>query len=98
MMDPANIRRAAELYAEMRQIERAVEVIDANGTIIAVTLESADLHPDPDSPIHVTITVPTEGLQYPPQMVAAIKAQLEERRTAINHELSDIGVTPMLAR
>lgn len=97
MMDPANIQRAAELYAEMRQINRAVEVIDANGMITAVVLTTTSLPPDtPDSPVHSTsTTIPTEGLQYPPQMIATIKAQLEERKAAINRELEELGVAPM---
>jgi hypothetical protein len=93
MMDPSNISRAAELYQEMGFLKRAVEFIDANGTITAVTLTTSS-EGEPDR----NITIPTEGLQYPPQMVAAIKAQLEERENAINHELEELGVAPMQVR
>jgi hypothetical protein len=88
MMDSANIQRAAVLYQEMQQIDLAVKVIDADGTITAVTLTSATLG-------NVFVAIPTEGLQYPPQMIAAIKAQLEERRSAINYELAELGVGPI---
>lgn len=96
MMDPANIQQAATLFQESQQIDRALDVIDHDGTITAVTLTAM-----PFSEEHtrdVSVVVPTVGLAYPPQMIAAIRVQLEERREAINHDLSEIGVAPVQTR
>lgn len=96
MMDPANIQQAATLFQESQQIDRALDVIDHDGTITAVALTSATLGEEPGR--NVSIVIPTVGLAYPPQMIAAIRAQLEERREAINHELAEIGVAPVQTR
>lgn len=83
-MELANLARATQLYQDLREIQRAVDVIDAGGTILAVTMSG------PTGPAFI----PTVGLTYPPQMMAAIKAQLDARRAAINQELTEMGVTP----
>lgn len=61
--------------------------------------EGGDEPPPPPEPMLTqdTVTVSTEGLAYPPQMLAAIKAQLQARYTEISAELTALGVAPVAA-
>lgn len=94
-MNRADLLRATGLYQQATEIDQALGVLDQQGTITAVTItpkDTVDEIPERSG----SRTVSTIGLQYPPQMTQAIKAQLEARRDAINKELAELGVGPVV--
>jgi len=93
MVGRSDIDHVRELIAEYNEIVLALEVIDDNGTITAVTLTTPGVEAGTMDQPPRSETVSTQGLVYPPQMITAIKLQLETRRDAINGELAALGVT-----
>lgn len=87
-MNRADLGRATDLYQQAQEIDRALGVIDEKGTITAVTIT-----PPGDPQWADARTVSTAGLAYPPQMMDAIRTQLEDRLAAIHGELTTLGVT-----
>jgi len=97
MVDRADLQRASMLYEELRTIDMALANFDAGGAIVAMTVSAGEetfppTGPGPGGP-RTTVTVPTGALQYPQQMVDAIKAQFEARKNAVAQELTSVGVT-----
>lgn len=90
MVERTDLLRATGLYQQSQEIKRSLDVMDRKGTITAVTITvpSPEDVRDPDA-----ATVSTIGLQYPPQMIEAIRTQLEARLHAIDDELASLGVS-----
>lgn len=93
-MNRTDLPQATSLYQRAVEIEEALGVIDRAGTITAVTITPKEATGEGVGERIVS----TIGLQYPPQMIEAIRTQLEERLAAINHELADLGVSEGVAR
>lgn len=89
MVERTDLLQAAGLYQQAQEIQRSLDVMDRKGTITAVTITvpSPEDTRDPDA-----ATISTAGLTYPPQMMQAIRDQLQERLDAIDKELADLGV------
>ena len=81
MVDRADVDRANGLIGDYRQTVRALTNLEEGGRIIAMTIGPS------------AVTVPTDDLNYPVQMVDAIRQALVQRRDAIQQQLNEIGVT-----
>lgn len=122
-MDASNAGRVVSLTNQIQLIKRALEIIDAGGTITAMTLQAPAVEPpeppptepepteetgsdepstpvtpdlEPEEPRLVdppVITIPTEDLIYPPQMMQSIRAQELQLWQSAADELGRLGVT-----
>ena len=93
MVDRSDLATAQQLYDEYRQIVQAVINFDSGGRIVMMAVRWDDPD-DPDNPTLSRIaTVPTQYMNYPPQMVEGIKQFFQQREREIARQLSDIGVT-----
>jgi len=91
-MDRADLTRVNALYEEARSIATAIHNFDNGGRIVAMTVSAPEPAPMPPSPDMIA-TVMTGNMQYPPEMVMAIKTALEQRRAEIVAELTQLGLT-----
>ena len=94
-MDYNNIQKAQQLSGEKRAIQAALLVFNQGGTIVEMGLAPKPME-NPGGmimPRMPTVNVPTEYIQYPEQMVEAIKTAFTSRLTAIDNELKQLGVT-----
>ena len=87
MVDFAAIQRANDMRIESEQIALALQNLDHGGRIVQMAIAGA-----PDDAT-ITASVATGYIDYPQQMVTAIKTALEARQNDINRELSDMGFT-----
>lgn len=89
MVDFAQIPTANALMSELQRVSAGLDNLEKGGRIIGMQIAMAD-PPEGSVP---SVYVSTEGIDYPPQMIEAIKAALTARRTAVAKELADMGVT-----
>lgn len=94
-MDFKNIQKAQHLSLEKAAIQEATMIFDQGGSIVSMGLapKPMDMPGGMSMPRMPTVNVPTEYIEYPPQMVDAIKSAFTARLTAIDNELKQIGVT-----
>lgn len=93
-MDFNDMQKATTLAAEKQIIQRALETFDAGGRIVAVIIGHQPAPGEPQRPpMMMGSPVPTAYIDYPPQMVDAIKAAFNSRLTVITEELSKLGIT-----
>lgn len=92
MVSKADIDTANQLIREHRHLGLALGYFDDGGRIVGMTVAGpaqrfgrGNLAP--------TIAISTYDIDYPPQMVEAIKTALQARQGAIIDELSALGVT-----
>lgn len=90
-MELVDLERANALAMQKMVILRALENFDNGGVIISLTI-SAEPPSENWVPERMAAIVSTIGMNYPPQMVEAIKGSLESRRDAIAEELEEMGV------
>lgn len=79
MVDVSQLSEASSLLSEGQTIARALEAIDAAQPITMLMIGS--------------VSVPATGLAHPPQMLVAIRAQLDMRLTQIKGRLAELGVS-----
>ena len=91
MVDFAHLSDATALMNEITNIGTALDNFDAGGRIIAMTISGPQTGDTPNPT--TSIAIPTAFIDYPPQMVDAIRAALDARRDEITQQLSDLGVT-----
>jgi len=84
MVAKSDIAMVNELSDEWENINRALEVLAAQGRIVQMTLYAEE---------RMTVTVDTRTIAYPPQMIPGIQTALAERQAAIATELQGFGVT-----
>ena len=99
MVDKADLPQANMLASEVSSIDRALANFAAGGDIIAMTISSVpteellqEEHSGPP-PWGRGQTISTLHMTHPPSMLETIKTQLQQRRTALMKELTDMGVT-----
>ena len=73
------------LYAEARAIDQGIRNFDAGGLITELTVSGEETG--------MEVSVPTRGITYPAEMVAAIKTGLTARRRAVDARLAELGVS-----
>lgn len=95
MVDRADLQQAERLDSESRSIDEALHILDNGGTINGMLIgDDTAAAPDvPPRPIMGNVMIRTAGWDYPLQMVEAIRDKLRARKTAIDQELADLGVT-----
>lgn len=81
MVDRNDLGRVQTLYAENGDIGQALANFEAGGGIVRMTIGPTE------------VTIDTTDIEYPPQMVEAIKAVLMQRQHAIVEELEKLGLT-----
>lgn len=95
-LDVNDISTANDLTREKQSIEDAMEVLNAGGRIVSMTVMVVPTGEHPAPPMGTI--VPTSHIMYPPQMIDAIKSALMARETAIDSQLSQLGVTGTATR
>lgn len=102
MVSKENIDRISELYGQYQTYQDALAVLEQDARITAFIIEGTitthNQYAEGESGSSDTVTttmatISAEGIQYPPQMMAAIKQQVQSRIDAINKELTELGVT-----
>jgi hypothetical protein len=97
MTEYSDLAQVQKLYAEQQQVEAAIGIIDAGGTLTSYVVTAPPPPPyDPDSdtppvmpqpPVSITVTG-----EVAPELMAALRAQLITRSNAISDELAALGV------
>lgn len=96
-MDVADIQTVTQLSQEKQSIQTALDSLASGGRINAMVVGP----PAPTSAMPFGgrpfggVSVPTAYIEYPPQMVEAIKTAFEGRLHVIEDELTKLGVTGM---
>lgn len=98
MVNREDIGRISELYQQAANYKAALEVLELGPRIVAFVVEGEIVthndYDDTDTTTTRMATINAEGIQYPPQMIQAIKAQVEKRLGEIGNELQQLGVKP----
>ena len=112
MVDIADLSDVGVLYQELRSIRVAVENFDLGGRIVQMTV-SGGQNPVPDPmpdwqpgqgrppwaiPPRQSVTVNTEYIEYPTQMVDAIRAAFDQHEQEILQRLAELAVTDNMPR
>ena len=92
MVDKAGIENATHLLTEHRRLVQALDHFANGGRIMAMTVAGRSRRFGRGN-LMPSISVSTEDIDYPPQMVEAIKTALQARRQRILDELAGMGVT-----
>jgi len=98
MVALSDLQRANQLASEKRSLLMAIESFDHGGVILSMTVGPRPPDDAPFSPRPMGLPVPTETLDYPPQMIEQIKAKFNARLHEIEHELTGLGITDIEAR
>jgi hypothetical protein len=87
MVDLSDVARMNRLMSELEQIGQAIALFNLGARIMNITVGRVmDVVPP-------SVTVDTSYIQYPPQMIDAIKAAFTARENEIRAELTKYGVT-----
>lgn len=94
MVELANVPQVGGSVADYQSILRALDTLEQGGRIVAMEIAAPAPPPVEGAPrVAFGARVSTEGMEYPPQMVASIKTLLQARRDALKKQLADLGVT-----
>lgn len=94
MVDRNNLQQVNMLYAEASMIESALQGFDNGGRIVEMSVSPGPLPEGADVIMRPSgIPVSTVHIDYPPQMVDAIRQQLAARHDAIESELRALGLS-----
>lgn len=92
MVDLVDLGRVNLLANEKQSIIRVLELFSRGGRIVAFGVNPPE--PDYDGPTPA-VSVVSGYMEYPPQMLTQVTALLQGRITAIQDELTQMGVTGM---
>lgn len=101
MVDHTNLRQVNLLYGELNSLDAVEKAFDNGGVIVSMEISPGPLPestPENPQPPPFGIRVQTSGIEYPPQMIDGIKAQLSNRRHHIEEELQSLGLTGVQTR
>lgn len=88
------VSRINVLFQQWRTYHDLLPIFDHQPKIASFNL-TADLSGVTDAPtLRVPVEISAEGIEYPPQMVMGIKAQVEQRLKQISDELQQLGIKP----
>lgn len=85
-MDRASLDKINILIGELQSVDQAIAVFEGGGRIVSLTVASA-MNQEPAR----SVLVQTASMDYPSQMVEAIKGYLSARAGAIRKELEGLG-------
>jgi hypothetical protein len=83
-----DLPEAITLVAQYNTLQRALAIMGRTPTISQLTVADASTTEAGDS-----VQIDAAGITYPPQMLDAIRTQLQARINQINAELAAMGVT-----
>lgn len=89
-MNSSDLVNANILMATVNTIQNIVLAIDSGATIVAMTLRPKQINEAQREP---DISVPTERLVYPPEMMAAIRKQKLDFWQDAYNQLNAMGVS-----
>lgn len=96
-MDRDDLQLAEALNRQYRDYQAALAVLAENPRMVSFriepTIEPAGEDEEPTQ-LPASVVVSAEGIQTPPQMMTAIKDQVEARIRSINDQLTEMGVAP----
>jgi hypothetical protein len=78
-----------DLLRDFEQVTRVIRAFEEGGRIMSIFVSTTGSSPIPA----ISGLVSTADIDYPPQMVTAIKTALVERQANIAAELAGMGVT-----
>lgn len=78
------------LLSQLRQATSTLDLLGRNPRITSFDIQGDS---DPDNPGLDRMNVPAEGIATPPQMLTAIKDQIQKRIEDITKELGDLGIS-----
>lgn len=93
MVDISDLQKAMMLSSEKQTIAMALEQLDRDGIILSMSIGPKPAPGQPSFPGMGGIQVDTSRMDYPAQMVEAIKGNLHQRQDEIEQELQGLGVT-----
>jgi hypothetical protein len=85
-----DVGRISNLYRGLREIRTAVRVLEGGGRIVGMSIAPAR---DEGTPLVPTVRVTTEYMEYPAPMIQAILGYMAARRTEIEQQLTELGLT-----
>jgi hypothetical protein len=91
-----DLNRVTTLYAEIGQIERAIDLLDNDGVITAVTISPPPVNPGLPmlpSTMRVPVMIGTTAIETPAQIIQALRTALQTRLDHLAAEMSQLGVT-----
>jgi hypothetical protein len=83
-----DLPEAITLVAQYNTLQRALAIVTRGATISNLTVADKSETEAGDS-----VQISAEGIAYPPQMLDAIRTQLQARINQINSQLTALGVT-----
>jgi hypothetical protein len=89
MTDYSDIEQVNRLVAEQADIQRALDMLDDEGTIASVVVSPTEA----SSNTMMTSAVSVAMTDAPQSMLSGVKAGLTQRYNEINQELRVLGVT-----
>jgi hypothetical protein len=87
-----DLGRVTQLYEERSNLVTALEIFDAGGGIYSMRISMPLPDGEQSLPSVRNVLIPVDWMTYPPPMLDAIRAQLTQRRDAINSELAGMGI------
>lgn len=96
MVDRADLNRITMLYQQRRSIQLALGNLAGGGRIVQIAIDPPPSAGPPE--MHGPVSISTSSMEYPQQMVEAIRSELQKRLDEIDRELGDLGVTGFTAR
>lgn len=91
-MNADDLDKANQLFNRIRIIQGWAELVKPDSKIIGIAIEVPGAPPLNSISVRGAI-IPTEGMQYPPQMLQSIHDQLDEQWKKIADELVALGAT-----
>ena len=92
-MDRNDLARADALNRESMALAQQLRVARDDAKIVEMTLQIGGTSEPDGSVLGETAQIDTSQISHPPQMLAAIRAQIQERKSEIDKELAALGVT-----
>lgn len=92
MVDLADLQKANMLAAEKASIAHAIEQLNGDGRIVAMTIAPKPAEDMMFMPIG-GVQVNTAYMDAPPQMLESVKQLLQQRQGEIEEALIQLGVT-----
>ena len=93
MVSQSDLAKVNRLNEEYQNITRAIENLDGGGRIVTMVISAPQPENGNGFPMGQAAVVPTQYINYPDQMIDAIKHAVDARMHEIRDELASLGVT-----
>jgi hypothetical protein len=92
MTDYSDIPQVNALYQEQQQVQQAINLIDAGGTLATFAVRPPPYDPENPSPMMMMAVSITLNEPAAPDTMVSIRAQLVIRNNEIDDELVALGI------